>query len=423
MIKVGCAPKTVNLPGMDLRYVLYKHATIGTEGSIGPQLLQKVRKAGLAPTPRAWDFLSIALSVIGADEGCSRSQSPDGWTRQIDLTVSVSDPTFWSAQQDKLIAALGFLTGDLWTLHFVGGGVMPTPPKRAVPRAEEAICLLSGGMDSLIGALDRAASGQKLLLVSQVSKGDKATQSYLAQAIAGPKSHLQLNHQAHPPHESERSQRARSLVFFGFGVLAATSLSSYSAGNTVDLYVPENGFISLNVPLTPLRLGSLSTRTTHPYFLNLLQDVLTSAGIRVKIVNPYQFMTKGEMLAACKDQTFLKKHIGSTTSCGRYARTGFVHCGRCVPCLVRRAAFNAWGGDLTPRYKYADLSRKSAKYRDFDDVRSVAMAIEAVKARGLDRWAGGALNTAQLGSVTPYGQVVQRGLDELAAFLKDMNVL
>lgn len=423
MMKVACAPKNVATPGATLRYVLYSHASTYTEGSIGPSIIQMVRKFGLSPSARAWDFLSIALSVIGADEGCRRNQSPDGWTRQIDLTVSVADPHFWAGHTQKLDAALCFLTGDIWNVSFIGGGILPTPPKIVKPRQEEAICLLSGGMDSLIGAIDLHAGGKKLLLVSQVSKGDKASQKYLAQAIAGPNAHLQLNHQAHPPHTSERSQRARSFVFFGFGVLAATSLSAYASGKTVDLYVPENGFISLNIPLTPMRLGSLSTRTTHPYFLGLLQDLLSAAGLSVRLVNPYQLMTKGEMLVGCKNQTFLKKHIGSTTSCGRYARTGFTHCGRCVPCLVRRAAFHHWDKDLTPKYRYDDLSRKSAKYKDFDDVRSVGMAIEAVKTLGFDRWVGGALNSAQLGDTAPYGQVAQRGLKELAAFLKDAGVL
>ena len=39
----------------------------------------------------------------------------------------------------------------------------------------------------------------------------------------------------------------------------------------LDIYVPENGFISINTPLTRRRIGSLSTRTTHPYFINSLQ--------------------------------------------------------------------------------------------------------------------------------------------------------
>lgn len=422
-MNVVCAPKAVQVPGANLRYILYDYAPNNSVGSLAPSVIQSVRRFGLNPAPRAWDFLSIALSVIASDEGCPRNKSPDGWTREIDLTISVVDASFWETQSSSLNDALRFLTGDIWNLHFINGGALPAPRKDAQLRREDTICLLSGGMDSLIGAIDLKAAGKKLLLVSQVSKGDKARQRYFAEQIAGQNSHLQLNHLAHPPGTSERSQRARSFIFLGFGVLAATSLATYTPGASIDLYIPENGFIGLNVPLTPLRLGSLSTRTTHPYFIRLIQKILDAADIRVRLVNPYQYLTKGEMLVACKDQAFLQKHIGATTSCGRYARTAFKHCGRCVPCLIRRAAFQHWGSDPTPTYRYKDLSKKGPKHRDFDDVRSAAMAVETARSYGFNRWAGGSINAAQVGDAKPYRQVAERGLNELGAFLKSAGVL
>src|SRR5690606_4084156 len=137
--------------------------------------------------------------------------------------------------------------------------------------------------------------------VSQVAQGDKQKQLYLASEIGGGLSHLQLNHVAHFPHKSERSQRARSLIFLAYGVLLATSLKRYEMGKSVPLYICENGFISINPPLALDRLGSLSTRTTHPVFLSLIQKLLDEAGLKVKLHNPYQFLTKGEMLVQCAD--------------------------------------------------------------------------------------------------------------------------
>ena len=98
--------------------------------------------------------------------------------------------------------------------------------------------------------------------------------------------------------------------------------------------------------------------------------VLDTARLRVHIENPYQFKTKGEMLAECLDQGIARTHAHTTTSCGRYKRFGYRHCGRCVPCLIRRAAFNAWGvGDKT-EYVYADLSPDDAEHARYDDVKS-----------------------------------------------------
>ena len=88
-----------------------------------------------------------------------------------------------------------------------------------------------------------------------------------------------------------------------------------------------------------------------------------------------------------------------------------------MPCQVRRGAYLAWGNpdDTTKGYKYADLSLNDNKHARFDDVRSVAIAIETVCASGIDELIGGAMNGQLLGNVQPYRDVVERGIAELAA--------
>ena len=92
------------------------------------------------------------------------------------------------------------------------------------------------------------------------------------------------------------------ILFLAYGILAATCTELYRDGETVPLYICENGFIALNPPLTENRIGSLSTRTTHPVVLSLLQEIVDRMGIRVSIHNPYATKTKGEMLVECLDQ-------------------------------------------------------------------------------------------------------------------------
>jgi hypothetical protein len=259
--------------------------------------------------------------------------------------------------------------------------------------------------------------------VSQISKGDKANQRLFALKIAGPQHHLQLNHNINVPGLAERSQRSRSLLFIAYGVLGCTCLASYAGGASVTLYIPENGFISLNVPLTPLRLGSLSTRTTHPFYLQKLQQVLNAAGLQVRLVNPYQLRTKGELLEECQNQTLLKQLVCQSTSCGRYARMGFKHCGRCVPCIVRRSAFLAIGLDDTTNYVFRDLSIKDKDHANFDDVRSAAFAVQQVVNHGIQSWVGCALSTMQLGDTTNYAELLSRGIAEIATFLRNQRVL
>ncbi|TOF17995.1 hypothetical protein CGJ28_26275, partial [Vibrio parahaemolyticus] len=66
-------------------------------------------------------------------------------------------------------------------------------------------------------------------------------------------------------------------------------------------------------------------------------------------------MTKGEMMASCKNRTLLIKHAHETLSCAsqskmRWDQGGFKanrlggsggngNCGYCYPCLIRKASF------------------------------------------------------------------------------------
>ena len=416
-MKLVCALKDHPFAeGDGLGVVLYGYADQQTRGSAGAAIADAIRKQRIRPAQRAWDFLSLALAVTSADLAGARDASPDGWTREFELTVSVMDLEFWNSQRPRLSRLLGFLTTDLWDISFIGGGFCPEPPKDPVYHAETCALLLSGGLDSFIGAVGLTADQVHPLAVSQTVRGDAENQRAFAQLLGGGLRHMQLNHNSEVPNpENPPSQRARSLIFIAQGILAATSLKAYGDGAEIVLYMAENGFISINPPLTGARLGSLSTRTTHPVFLRLIQELLVAAGLRVRIVNPYQFKTKGEMLRECLNQSIVREYAHATTSCGRFKKYGYRHCGRCVPCLVRRAAFLAAGYDDKTLYIYSDLGRDEDDHAGFDDVRSAAMALAESKAVGLESWIGTSLSTALLGDVSAYQHTVDRGLKELSS--------
>jgi 7-cyano-7-deazaguanine synthase in queuosine biosynthesis len=419
-MKLVCAPKGYPFQGRAdaLDVVLYGTADRPTRGNAGAAILDEIIRRSMYPAPKAWDFLSLALAVTAADLAGHRTQSPDGWTRQFNVEIAVADPTFWNSQSHLVAQVLGFLTTDMWSVSFIEGGLSPKPPRTPALPPEDCVALLSGGLDSFIGNLDLVANGKRPFAVSQTVRGDAENQRLFATLMGGIR-HLQVNHNAEVPNpETPPSQRARSLIFLAYGVLAATTLKQYHAGNGVTLYICENGFISINPPLTGARLGSLSTRTTHPVFLGLVQRLLAAAGLRVSLENPHQLKTKGEMLRDCSDKKLLLAHASNTTSCGRFLQHGYKHCGRCVPCLVRRAAFRAARMKDATVYVHSDLGRDDAAHAGFDDVRSVAMAIAEVKANGLENWLGTALSITLLGDVAPLQAMVGRGLDELRSLFK-----
>src|SRR5690606_27268549 len=78
----------------------------------------------------------------------------------------------------------------------------------------------------------------------------------------------------------------------------------------------------------------------HPHFLELVHNLLSALAIPVQMTNRYALKTKGEMVTCYADQATLSAVAPLTVSCGKWKRTG-LQCGRCVPCLIRRASFHA----------------------------------------------------------------------------------
>lgn len=265
---------------------------------IGRPLVEQLRWLTRPPQRAAWDFLSVALGVIAADSFVKRADAADGWTRQIALTVEVLNPSPWRSVRNELVETLRFLTGDLWDIDFEGKGPSLPPPKRKrwKDSGSDCVCLFSGGLDSLIGTLDLTAAGRAPYLVSCAYPKDAEKQTSLIRQLGIRRNRcFSGNPDPRWDHANETSMRARSFLFLAMGTLIASTLRP-ADDDPVDLYLPENGFISLNVPLSARRLGSLSTRTTHPHFLTGVDKMLKAIGICVTIKNPYQFKTKGEMI-------------------------------------------------------------------------------------------------------------------------------
>lgn len=383
---------------------------------LGLSLPNELKRYGIVPPVAAIDFASFAFSVVAVDKLIPRDQSPDGWTRMIDLTIFLSEPEKWMSVKAKIEKMLKFLTGDFWTLTFKTAkwpAIQFTYESR--PRENDCVCLLSGGMDSLVGAIDLLSEKRNPLFVSQIIRGDARRQKNFAKRF-GEYNHCQWS--VGRLRGPEGSTRARSIAFFAFALLSSSVTSK--AGEITEIVVPENGFISLNVPLDANRIGSLSTKTTHPVYMGLLQEVWDALGINVKLTLPYKYKTKGEVLKECKDRKLMEELIFETNSCGKFQRHGLKHCGVCVPCLVRRAAFLETGlQDITQTgYHYDNISKSN-----FMDLTAVAMAVKQVELSGINRLIKGNLSFASAEERISYLGVISRGIKELENLLKGYDIL
>ncbi|MBB5143652.1 Qat anti-phage system QueC-like protein QatC [Desulfovibrio intestinalis] len=405
-------------------------------------VLRQLRELGLRPSETSVDLVLLAAAITAADTRISRAaDAQDAWTRKIDIHVPVQDPERWITQGSLINKMLRFLTGDRWHIHFRPRppevGTLAAPPSILPLATPSSVCLFSGGLDSFIGAIDLIASGESPILVSHY--GDNLTPGYQDHCAHVLKQHYhsktihRIQARVIFPTNTiaarfvENSQRGRSFLFF-----ALASLTADAIGNDMTVYVPENGLISLNVPLDRLRLGALSTRTTHPYYMARFDELLSGLGLRIRLVNPYAFLTKGQMAKACADLPFLQREAKYTMSCSspggrRYdpdpRQRDPKHCGRCVPCLIRRAAIlEAWGVDDTP-YRIPDLRGQilNTKMAEGEHVRSFQFLLSRLirkpsRAR-LDILRPGPL-TDHLDKLASYEAVYLAGMQEVGRLLE-----
>lgn len=377
------------------------------------------------------ELYRVAVAAYSADVRIPRKDAFDKWTRDMALYIPTSNVELWQSAVGLMQEFLSFLTGDHWMVHVRERKARR--PSRNIKKwrkgkslKHSTVSFFSGGLDSFIGAVDVLSSGEGLALVGHyheaITKDAQARvfKNLVKSILPGQLDLLQFY--ICPPKAltevQESSSRSRSFLFLALGILVASAL-----GGNGRLVVPENGFIGVNVPLTGTRLGSLSTRTTHPHTLHLFQAILARLGIQVRIDTPYRFSTKGEMIEQTKDRACVEKYAKTTFSCahpsqGRWDKQDpNQQCGYCVPCLIRRAAMNRVGLDSPDDYRYDVLHACPSGTRSAD-LQAFLIALEHSKSRSpiASILQSGPLH-ATPAEVNQYVGVYERGLQEVANFL------
>ena len=354
----------------------------------------------------AFDFLILSMVVYNVDRAVNRmGYSEDGWHRNIRLNnIPVINLNAMNQGREMLNRAIGFLTGDTWDINFVQSEVINYAPTNGIVNYRYSdfaeVCLFSGGLDSLIGFIDsahRIPSNKKVLLISHMELGKerKDQEDILSYCrdhniLINKYERLLINAGLKPKTwnmrtASESTFRSRSLLFFAAGIYAA-----HAIGPQQELIVPENGTISINIPLDRGRRSACSTRTTHPTFIKKLQDALRLIGIGNMINNPYRLKSKADMMidvfADNTKRAAIIPLVNLSCSCAKrghnvhWDKSGqeirdnaITHCGMCLPCLYRRVALNAVGidneekigTDVLNGVRYALSNHNQKRTKDF----------------------------------------------------------
>lgn len=377
----------------------------------------------------ALDLLYLSNLVFFADRIISRSSFPDGWTRNIHLSMPVLSYDKWLSVKTLLEQILSFLSGDEWKIEFrkrtyneiENEATRKWQKKKILKISYDAVCMLSGGLDSFIGAIDLIESNQRPLFVSHYG-GGSATRPYQTRVKDILMNKYKLSNidffQFNSSVKSgiENTTRTRSFMFFAYAACLASSFRK-----PMKLYVPENGLISLNIPLAASRNGSSSTRTTHPYYIHQYSRLLKEVGLTVSFELPYKFLTKGEMFLNCKNRLLLNESYTSTMSCshpeqGRHQGLPPTHCGSCYPCIIRRAAIKAAGLRDSTNYRDPWLSNGDVARQNMRVYKYALTKFKKIYHPSISVEQAGPL----LSNVNDFTGVYVRGMNELDMLIGDI---
>ena len=323
--------------------------------SIKTSIFQKLAKfSNKQIQPIYEDIIIIALSVFALDKRFARRMAYDAWTREFKINIPVLCYEKWNAVKEQIERLLSFLSGDIWVVEFSATNTrinyVPSPLSIVKPYSQ--VSLFSGGLDSFCGAIRMLESGntplfigneeypklegRQLELVAKLrecyTSNNFDIQTFTAKALTA-----RLNNSDYS--ESENTSRTRSLLFLAAGLCFAGLISE-----DTQVLIPENGFIGLNLPLTPSRMGSCSTRTTHPWFLREFNSILQTVGIKNPVVNPYKFMSKTDVVRSAENTKAFRDCYNRTISCSHPTNPKWSgkkypqNCGYCYPCLIRRSS-------------------------------------------------------------------------------------
>jgi 7-cyano-7-deazaguanine synthase in queuosine biosynthesis len=287
------------------------------------------------------DALVVAAAVEYADKIVKRA--PHGWGRRLTLCIPVHDPARWNAPNvsEALHDAIGFLTGDSWTINFVKRakpepslslGMLPLPVQT------QAILAFSDGMDSrAVAGIVGATLGDKLV---RVRVGAKTTDRPRVKEKREPFAAVPYDIPSNMPNR-ETSARSR-----GFKFALISGIAAYLT-DAAQIVIPESGQGAIGPALITVGHAYPDFRN-HPLFTRRMERFLKALLHKdVNYVFPRIWHTKGETL-----REYVAIDSGDTwrvtKSCWRNSQWSSVNgkqrqCGVCAACILRRVSVHAAG--------------------------------------------------------------------------------
>ncbi|MFQ5884923.1 MAG: 7-cyano-7-deazaguanine synthase [Thermoplasmata archaeon] len=300
------------------------------------------------------DLLDVATAIFYADQAVTKSAFSH--RRRLGTVIPVRKLSLWKPLEDDHSRICTFLDENVFNVYFCDqSSVKPSHTIAEEPLYGDIVCLFSGGLDSLAGAINALEKGRSPILVGtshsapmtgvQQRLFDALKSDYQDARLTRFKVFVSRSRQTSDPHRYRRRttgvQSCRSFLYISAAAVMANEIG-------IDhVVVPENAILALNIPLSP---GRVNTRTVHPLFIEMYRKLAGRVLAKpIEIDNPFWYQTKSEVVTSIRRHP---EYITLTASCWQlsYARTvskrfgrAANHCGYCHPCIMRRIALISAG--------------------------------------------------------------------------------
>lgn len=329
------------------------------------------------------DMFDTISYICYTDFYTSRDEDVNNISK-LSVCIPVTNYEVFNSQKNVFEQLLNFMTnGEKWNIEF----------KRAKKRKllicnndddnkvkYNSIALLSGGLDSLSGTFSEK-SNKTIFVTFDTNSIELSNSKKIYEKLLETENNKRVAVNKLSLEDSvQYTERTRSLMFIACCLIYA----DFYQIKQINLY--ENGIMSLN---PKFNFSRRVTKTTNQKTLYLVNTILGNVGIDIKVVNPFKYLTKSEVVSRIPKE-YLEVLRNDTRTCSKNSRIihfankskGNFHCGVCIACVLRQiGTINCGISDVDNNYllpsnliKFDDIlayeKSISKKHQDLKDYQS-----------------------------------------------------
>lgn len=284
------------------------------------------------------DFFDMIAHICYTDFFTPRDEDVNN-KYKLTLNIPVNNLKKFNSIKEDIERLLKYMTnGEKWNINFEKQNKVKklTREQRCINEKIEynSVCVLSGGLDSMAGSV--LEKNKKTLFITyetnpiEVNNSNTIYENLVKNEY---NKHIVMK-KIYLGKEEHYTERTRSLIFIASSLIYA----DYYGIKNIKIY--ENGIMSLN---PKFNFSRRVTKTTNQKTLFYINIILEKLGINIKIINPFKYKTKADIIKIIPKE-YDAYIINSTRTCSknsgirhfRNKNKGNFHCGLCIACMLRQ---------------------------------------------------------------------------------------